>query len=178
MTITRDVLVAAALKVVRMDAEFRSVPKNAPREFLECLPSEGDWMTALAELERAAVGTAGNGPVPDTSITPRVQPIRETVRRHLGNAAVVATTWASDAELAEFNDDCAGAFAAIRDHLTAALEMLSEPTFEANAAAAILLREWEHQSPDADRVRECRDLVQAILRAQLTGETPPTWETK
>ena len=40
----------AAQRVVTLWQQFKGVPENAPLEYLECLPSEGDWLDALDEL--------------------------------------------------------------------------------------------------------------------------------
>jgi hypothetical protein len=105
---------------------------------------------------------------------PNVQPIRETIQHHLGNAAQIAELYAAGHWLHDIRD-AHQAFAGIRDHLKAALAMLGEPSFDCIQAAGHLLREYENRAPREDTLREIRDVCAGIIHAQVTGVQPKTW---
>ena len=108
---------------------------------------------------------------------PNVTPLHESVQHHLGNAAQIAEFWAHF-DRGAVEHPVADAFAAIRDHLKAALEQLGEPNLAAIQATATMLGEVEGRLPVVMNHREWRDIAAVILRAQVTGNVPPTWSAE
>lgn len=107
-----------------------------------------------------------------TTVTPLQQPPIEDLR----NAQMIADMWALPIPAGRSMDtaEAQGAFGDIARLVRHAIEGLSDPNLAAVQAAEILTREIE-ESTAVDRLREARDLAAAILRAQLTGEIPRTW---
>jgi hypothetical protein len=70
-------------------------------------------------------------------------------------------------------DHVHSAFGDVARLLKGALEALAEPNLAAMQAGEILLKEW-NGTPEPQR--QLRDTIAGILRAQVTGEIPKTWE--
>lgn len=103
-----------------------------------------------------------------------VTPIQQPVLEDLKNALTIASL-GYDGYLGGDSryDEVGSGFGDIVRLLRHAIEGLSEPNLAAMQAGEILLKEW-HGTPEPER--QLRDTLAGILRAQLTGQVPPTWE--
>lgn len=115
---------------------------------------------------RAGRSSTACGPkMPETPVTPIQQPPVED----LLNALQIAQAWYDQTGMLPYGD--------IARLIRHALDQLGEPNLASIQAAATMLREAQAESQGfAVNQRYARDAAAAILKAQLTGAIPRTWE--